>query len=133
MPYNIFYNTGISTYIWLLGNRKAPERRGKLQLIDASKLYDKLRKNLGQKNCELSPKHIATILDTYWDLSVVEPITPEPGGAAVAGVLPLERNSEVPTSALVVYPSLRGGTSESAGESSAAYWRSKSGSPVARS
>ena len=58
MPNNIFYNTGISTYIWLLSNRKAPERRGKLQLIDASKLYDKLRKNLGEKNCELSLKHI---------------------------------------------------------------------------
>jgi len=51
LPNNIFYNTGITTYIWLLSNKKAKGREGKVQLIDASQLYEKLRKNLGAKNC----------------------------------------------------------------------------------
>ena len=61
LPNNLFYNTGITTYIWLLNNHKAAERRGKVILVDASELYRKLRKNLGAKNCELSPEHIAAI------------------------------------------------------------------------
>lgn len=55
LPNNLFYNTGITTYIWLLSNHKAPERKGKVQLIDASQLCRKLRKNLGNKNCEFAP------------------------------------------------------------------------------
>lgn len=50
LPNNLFYNTGITTYIWVLSNHKAPQRQGKVQLIDASELYRKLRKNLGAKN-----------------------------------------------------------------------------------
>ncbi len=61
LPNNLFYNTGITTYIWLLNNHKAAERRGKVILVDASELYRKLRKNLGAKNCELSPEHIAAV------------------------------------------------------------------------
>jgi len=61
LPENTFYNTGIATYIWLLSNRKSEERRGKVQLIDASKWYEPLRRNLGKKNCELSEEHIRTI------------------------------------------------------------------------
>ncbi|MCB9291162.1 MAG: N-6 DNA methylase, partial [Lewinellaceae bacterium] len=72
MPNNLFYNTGITTYIWLLSNHKAPRRRGKVQLIDASQLYRKLRKNLGQKNCEFAPEHITEILDTYREMADVE-------------------------------------------------------------
>lgn len=49
------YNTGIATYVWVLSNRKAVPRRGKVQLIDASQWFQPLRKNLGKKNCELSP------------------------------------------------------------------------------
>lgn len=63
LPENTFYNTGIATYIWLLSNRKSEERRGKVQLIDASKWYEPLRRNLGKKNCELSEEHIRTICD----------------------------------------------------------------------
>ncbi len=63
LPNNLFYNTGITTYIWLLSNNKAAERRGKVQLVDGSNLYRKLRKNLGAKNCELAPEHIATIME----------------------------------------------------------------------
>jgi type I restriction enzyme M protein len=72
LPNNIFYNTGITTYIWLLSNHKALHRQGKVQLIDAGPLYRKLRKNLGQKNCEFAPEHITAILDVYRDLAVVE-------------------------------------------------------------
>lgn len=72
MPNNLFYNTGITTYIWLLSNHKAPERKGKVQLIDAGQLYRKLRKNLGQKNCEFAPEHIEEILRVYRNMETVE-------------------------------------------------------------
>lgn len=65
LPNNLFYNTGITTYIWFLSNNKPNARKGKVQLIDASELYTKLRKNLGNKNCELEPKHIEAIIDIY--------------------------------------------------------------------
>lgn len=72
LPNNLFYNTGITTYIWLLSNRKPAHRRGKVQLIDAGQLYRKLRKNLGAKNCELSPEHIAEIMRVHAELAAVE-------------------------------------------------------------
>lgn len=72
LPNNLFYNTGITTYIWLLCNNKPAERRGKVQLIDASLLFRKLRKNLGNKNCEFSPEHIEEIVRTYLDCAAVE-------------------------------------------------------------
>ncbi len=72
LPNNLFYNTGITTYIWLLSNNKSEDRRGKVQLIDASLLYRKLRKNLGNKNCEFSPEHIVEITNTYLNLSSID-------------------------------------------------------------
>ncbi|MDD3013659.1 MAG: class I SAM-dependent DNA methyltransferase [Candidatus Gastranaerophilales bacterium] len=63
LPENTFYNTGIATYIWVLTNRKSENKKGKIQLIDASKWYVPLRKNLGKKNCELSSDHIKQICD----------------------------------------------------------------------
>ena len=65
LPLNIFYNTGIATYIWLLSNHKAENRTGKVQLIDATQWYQPLRKNLGKKNCELTAEDIARIVQTY--------------------------------------------------------------------
>jgi type I restriction enzyme M protein len=65
LPLNMFYNTGIATYVWVLSNRKAPPRKGKVQLIDATQWFKPLRKNLGKKNCELSPDDIQTICDTF--------------------------------------------------------------------
>jgi type I restriction enzyme M protein len=65
LPLNMFYNTGIATYIWVLSNRKAPHRKGKVQLIDATQWFKPLRKNLGKKNCELSEDDIRRICDTY--------------------------------------------------------------------
>ena len=72
MPNNLFYNTGITTYIWVLSNNKAPHRKGKVQLIDAGQLFRKLRKNLGAKNCEFAPEHITEIVNTYRDMLPIE-------------------------------------------------------------
>lgn len=65
LPLNLFYNTGIATYIWVLTNRKPEHRKGKVQLIDATQWFKPLRKNLGKKNCELSGEDIRRICDTY--------------------------------------------------------------------
>ena len=65
LPLNMFYNTGIATYIWVLSNRKPEHRRGKVQLIDATKWFQSLRKNLGKKNCELGEDNLARICDTF--------------------------------------------------------------------
>ncbi|EIY5024175.1 type I restriction-modification system subunit M [Klebsiella quasipneumoniae] len=72
LPNNLFYNTGITTYIWVLNNNKPASRKGKVQLIDASLLYRKLRKNLGNKNCEFAPEHITEITNTYLSCLDVE-------------------------------------------------------------
>ena len=65
LPLNMFYNTGIATYIWVLTNRKPEHRKGRVQLIDATKWFQPLRKNLGKKNCELGEDDIARICDTF--------------------------------------------------------------------
>jgi type I restriction enzyme M protein len=65
LPLNIFYNTGIATYVWVLTNRKPEHRKGKVQLIDATRWFKPFRKNLGKKNCELSEDDIKTICDLF--------------------------------------------------------------------
>ena len=65
LPLNMFYNTGIATYIWVLSNRKPAHRRGRVQLIDATRWFRPRRKNLGKKNCELSHEDIERICDTF--------------------------------------------------------------------
>ena len=65
LPLNMFYNTGIATYVWVLTNRKPVRRRGKVQLIDATGWHRPLRKNLGKKNCELGEADIARICQTF--------------------------------------------------------------------
>ena len=65
LPLNMFYNTGIATYIWVVTNRKPEDRRGKVQLIDATQWFKPLRKNLGKKNCELSEEDIGKICETF--------------------------------------------------------------------
>ena len=72
LPLNMFYNTGIATYIWVLTNRKPEHRKGKVQLIDATKWFQPLRKNLGKKNCELSEADIARICDTFLEFEETE-------------------------------------------------------------
>ena len=61
----MFYNTGISTYIWVLTNRKDERRKGRVQLVDGSKIFHKLRKNLGDKNKELTDEDINEIFELY--------------------------------------------------------------------
>jgi type I restriction enzyme M protein len=68
LPLNTFYNTGIATYIWVLTNRKPANRRGKVQLIDATGWSQPLRKNLGKKNCELSESDMKRVMDAFLTL-----------------------------------------------------------------
>lgn len=72
LPNNLFYNTGITTYIWLLNNNKENKRKGKVLLIDASQRFAKLRKNLGNKNCELTSTHINEIQQAYNNFENIE-------------------------------------------------------------
>lgn len=67
LPNNIFYNTGITTYIWILTNKKPANRQGKVQLIDASQAFEKLRKNQGSRNCTITPEYQDQILKVYMD------------------------------------------------------------------
>ena len=71
LPTDMFYNTGISTYVWIVSNRKPAARRGKLQLIDASGFWQKMRKSLGSKRKELSPAHIEDITRLFGDFREV--------------------------------------------------------------
>lgn len=67
LPNNIFYNTGISTYVWMLTNKKPENRRNKIQLIDAAQAFEKLRKNQGSRNCTISETYRDAILQVYMD------------------------------------------------------------------
>ena len=67
LPNDLFYNTGISTFVWVITNNKAPERRGKVQLIDARDLFTKLPKSLGNKRNTLTDAHIAEVVSLYGD------------------------------------------------------------------
>jgi type I restriction enzyme M protein len=86
LPNNLFYNTGITTYIWILSKNKAAQRKGKVQLIDAGMLFRKLRKNLGNKNCEFAPEHIREIVSVYMEMKsvgrLINPDTKEEEGIA---------------------------------------------------
>ena len=65
LPTDMFYNTGIATYVWIISNRKPEARRGKVQLIDASSMWRKMRKSLGSKRKEMSNEHIATVTKLF--------------------------------------------------------------------
>lgn len=67
LPNDLFYNTGIATYIWILNNKKPEHRQGKVQLINANNLYKKMRKNLGNKRNEMTKEHIDEITKIYGD------------------------------------------------------------------
>ena len=72
LPTDMFYNTGISTYVWIVSNRKPVARKGKVQLIDASGFWQKMRKSLGSKRKELSEAHIARITQLFGDFTEAE-------------------------------------------------------------
>lgn len=73
IPENMFYNTGIGTYIWVLTNRKEEKRKGKVQLIDATSMKSTLRKNLGDKNCEMTPEIRAKVMELYLAFEDADP------------------------------------------------------------
>jgi len=75
LPTDMFYNTGISTYIWILSNKKPDDRKGWVQLIDASSFWQKMRKSLGSKRKELSDEHIADITRMFGDFSEGDLVT----------------------------------------------------------
>lgn len=102
LPTNMFYNTGIATYVWVLDNDKPRERQGTVQLIDGTQSFTKMRKNLGSKNRELSPSDRNEILALYtahedgprskvlssdefgyWTITVERPLTDEDGSPVV--------------------------------------------------
>ena len=71
LPTDMFYNTGISTYVWIVSNRKPDARKGNVQLIDASSFWQKMRKSLGSKRKELSPEHIEEITRLFGNFKKV--------------------------------------------------------------
>lgn len=72
LPTDMFYNTGISTYVWVLSKQKAPERQNKVQLVDGSKMFRKMRKGLGSKRNELSPEDIQSIVKLYGEFEATD-------------------------------------------------------------
>lgn len=72
LPTDMFYNTGIATYVWILSNRKVADRKGHVQLIDASSFWQKMRKSLGSKRKEMSDAHIATVTRLFGDFTEAE-------------------------------------------------------------
>ena len=72
LPENMFYNTGIGTFIWILSNKKEERRKGKIQLIDATAMKSPLRKNMGKKNCELTPEIRKEIMRIFMDMEESE-------------------------------------------------------------
>ena len=72
LPDQLFYNTGISTYFWIVTNRKAPQRRGKVQLVDARNCFVKMRKSLGEKRKQVSDAQIADIVRAYGEFTEVD-------------------------------------------------------------
>jgi type I restriction enzyme M protein len=75
LPTDMFYNTGIATYVWIVSNRKPEDRRGYVQLIDASGYWQKMRKSLGSKRKEMSDAHIATVTRLFGDFTEAEQVT----------------------------------------------------------
>jgi len=75
LPTDMFYNTGISTYVWILSNRKVDDRKGWVQLIDASSFWQKMRKSLGSKRKEISDEHIGTVTRLFGEFTEAESIT----------------------------------------------------------
>ena len=73
LPEKMFYNTPIGTYLWVLSNKKEKRRKNKIQLIDATSFKKPLRKNLGEKNCEISPEVRTTILELYMEFDAADP------------------------------------------------------------
>ena len=91
LPDQLFYNTGISTYVWIVTNRKRPERRGRVQLVDARELFTKMRKSLGEKRKQITDEGIAEIARLYGDLTDGEKVRILPNEAFGTQRITVER------------------------------------------
>jgi len=96
LPTDMFYNTGIATYVWILSNRKVEDRKGHVQLIDASSFWQKMRKSLGSKRKEMSDAHIATITRLFGDFTEAEMVTVLDAQGQPAGEPQLVTNIDSP-------------------------------------
>jgi len=84
LPTDMFYNTGIATYVWILSNHKSPERRGKVQLIDAGEMYQPMRKSLGSKRKIMSEKQIEQVTRCFGNFKEMEILLDAPEKAATS-------------------------------------------------
>jgi len=94
LPTDMFYNTGISTYVWVLSNRKPADRKGYVQLIDASGFWQKMRKGLGSKRKEMSDEHIATVSRLFGDFTEAELVTAYDAAGRAQGEPKLVTNTD---------------------------------------
>ncbi len=85
LPTDMFYNTGIATYVWILSNKKPADRKGYVQLIDASGFWQRMRKSLGSKRKEMSDAHIATVTRLFGDFTEAELVTVFDAAGAALG------------------------------------------------
>lgn len=99
LPTDMFYNTGIATYVWILSNRKPEDRKGYVQLIDASSFWQKMRKSLGSKRKEMSEEHIATVTRLFGDFTEAELVTPLDANGKPVGEQVLITNTDTPPTA----------------------------------
>lgn len=96
LPTDMFYNTGIATYVWILSNKKPDDRKGYVQLIDASSFWQKMRKSLGSKRKEMSDEHIATVTRLFGTFTEAELITPLDAAGQPMGDPQLIANTDNP-------------------------------------
>jgi type I restriction enzyme M protein len=96
LPTDMFYNTGIATYVWIVSNKKPADRKGFVQLIDASGFWQKMRKSLGSKRKEMSDAHIATVTRLFGDFTEAELITALDAAGQPLGDAQLVTNTDDP-------------------------------------
>lgn len=99
LPTDMFYNTGIATYVWILSNKKPADRKGFVQLIDASGFWQKMRKSLGSKRKEMSDEHIATVTRLFGDFIEAELVTVFDAAGAALGAPQLVTGTDNPPAA----------------------------------
>jgi len=99
LPTDMFYNTGIATYVWILSNKKPADRKGFVQLIDASGFWQKMRKSLGSKRKEMSDEHIATVTRLFGDFIEAELVTVFNAAGAALGTPQLVTGNDNPPAA----------------------------------
>src|SRR6185312_466123 len=118
LPTDMFYNTGIATYVWIISNKKPADRKGYVQLIDAGSFWQKMRKSLGSKRKEMSDEHIATVTRLFGDFTEAElasvidaaefaPEPPEGGKVKIAPISRIFKNEDFGYTTITVERPLR--------------------------